>query len=353
MVGLEVVPAAGLPEVGPGDDLAALIAGAVELREGDVVVVASKVVAKAEGAFVAVDPAADQLAARRAIALREARRVVVSTPGLLVTETPHGLVCAAGGIDASNVPGDRVLRLPADPDASARALRAALAERPGVGVAVVVTDTFGRPWRGGVVDVAIGCAGLPPYRDERGEADREGRSLAVTIVALADEVAAAADLVRRKADGVPLVVVRGLAGEVAAEDGPGAAALARSGRGDLFPHGRGFLAHALGGTLPGPAGLHPGPLARWEVEAVTAAGHAAGADVAWEGLSGGQLRITVRAGDARTAGFALGRVQACLVDLGYDARVDGEGVVVPLGGGGVEAGGAGVGEPGEGRVDPQ
>lgn len=333
-----MLPVAGLPEVGPGDDVAALIAGAAQLREGDVVVVASKVVAKAEGVFVAVDPAVDQLAARRAIALREARRVVVFTPGLLVTETPHGLVCAAGGIDASNVPGDRVLLLPADPDASARRLRAALAVRAGVGGAVVVTDTFGRPWRGGVVDVAVGCAGLAPYRDERGGADREGRPLAVTVVALADEVAAAADLARRKADGVPVVVIRGLAAEVTVDDGPGAAALARSGAGDLFPHGRGFLAQALGGTLPGPAGLRGGPLAPWEEEAVTAAARSPGADPSWERAGSGQVRIAIRAPDERTLGVALGRVQACLVDLGYDAEIDGDTLVVP---------------PGEGRGDPQ
>ena len=125
---------------------------------------------------------------------------MLAAPGLLVTETQHGMVCAAGGVDASNVPGDRVLLLPADPDASARALRARLQSLSGARLGVVVTDTFGRPWRGGVVDVALGIAGLPPYRDERGHADREGRELAVTIVALADEVAAAADLVRRKAE---------------------------------------------------------------------------------------------------------------------------------------------------------
>ncbi len=212
---LEVValPAAG--EVTAGTDLAALLLDAcreagVTLREGDVVAVASKVVSKAEGALVALPDAGDVHAARRGLARREARRVVASASQVLVVETTHGFVCANAGIDTSNVPDGMALLLPSDPDASAAGLRDAIRDRAGVAVGVVVTDTFGRAWRMGQTDVAIGLAGIAPLRDERGGVDRGGRSLDVTVAAVADELAGAADLVRRKADGTPFVLLRGV-----------------------------------------------------------------------------------------------------------------------------------------------
>ena len=217
----------GLPtpvEVLPGDDVVEVLLDAaaeagVELRDGDVVCVASKVVAKAEGAFVPLPAGLDPDDARRLLAREQARRVVADTPHVLVVETRHGFVCAMAGIDTSNLPGDDVaLLLPADPDASASALRQRLLEATGADVGVVVTDTFGRPWRLGQTDVALGVAGLVALRDDRGTADRTGRELQVTQVAVADQVAAAADLVRGKADGTPFVLLRGL---TVAGDGTG------------------------------------------------------------------------------------------------------------------------------------
>jgi coenzyme F420-0:L-glutamate ligase/coenzyme F420-1:gamma-L-glutamate ligase len=245
---LEIRGIEGLPEVGAGDDLAALIAGAADLRDGDVVVVAQKVVSKAEGALVPLVPGEDAAAARRRLAVEHARRVVVDAPFTVVTETPHGLVCANGGIDASNVPEGFVLLLPDDPDASARRIREGLRERTGATVAVVVSDTFGRPWRMGQTDVAIGAAGIAVLRDERGGRDRQGRVLEVTEAAVADELAGAADLVRRKGGGVPVVVVRGLRYDAGPDRG--AAALIRPAADDLFRRGRGALADALAGLRP-------------------------------------------------------------------------------------------------------
>jgi coenzyme F420-0:L-glutamate ligase / coenzyme F420-1:gamma-L-glutamate ligase len=217
-----------------GDDLAAAIVEAAEaagepLRDGDVVCVASKVVSLVEDAVVALPDAADARAARREVARRHAARIVADTPGVLVTETHHGFVSANGGVDASNVPrtasdaaagpsggaaGERALLLPDDPDGSAAGLRRALGERAGVEVGVVVTDTFGRPWRLGQTDVALGVAGTAALRDERGGRDLDGTPLEVTEAAVADEVAGAADLVRTKASGTPFVLVRGLPGQL-------------------------------------------------------------------------------------------------------------------------------------------
>lgn len=210
----------GLPsdvEVLPGADLTGVLLDAVataglSLRDGDVVCVASKVVAKAEGALVDLPPAATPDAARRALARREATRIVADTPNVLIVETAHGFVCAMAGIDTSNLPDeDRALLLPADPDASAAGLRDRLRAATGADVGIVVTDTFGRPWRLGQTDVALGAAGVVALRDDRGSSDREGRPLHVTQVAVADQLAAAADLVRGKADGTPFVLLRGLA----------------------------------------------------------------------------------------------------------------------------------------------
>lgn len=210
----------GLPtsvEVLPGDDVVGILLDAVDgagidLVDGDVVCVASKIVAKAEGAFVALPEGLDPDDARRLLAREQARRVVADTPHVLVVETQHGFVCAMAGIDTSNLPDDDVaLLLPADPDASAASLRRRLLDQTGADVGVVVTDTFGRPWRLGQTDVALGVAGVMALRDDRGTTDRTGRELQVTQVAVADQLAAAADLVRGKADGTPFVLLRGLA----------------------------------------------------------------------------------------------------------------------------------------------
>lgn len=244
---LEVEPVAGLPEVAPGDDLAALIADRTRLADGDIVVVAQKVVSKAEGRFA--DPAAAEPGAQAhelarttgkdpglvQLILEESSEVLRAAEGVLIVETRHGFVCANAGIDASNVPGDgTVLLLPADPDASARALRSALRSAAGARVAVVITDSFGRAWRSGQLDVAIGCAGIDPLLDARGATDRHERELTATIQAVADELAAAADLARSKDSGEPVVVIRGRADLVSEGDGPGAAASLRERRQDLF-----------------------------------------------------------------------------------------------------------------------
>jgi coenzyme F420-0:L-glutamate ligase/coenzyme F420-1:gamma-L-glutamate ligase len=199
---VEVLPVPGLPEISRGDDLGALIAGAVRLEDHDVVAVTQKAVSKAEGRVVAGQ--------KEEWVRREARRIVARRRDLLIAETSHGFVCANAGVDASNVADGFVSLLPEDPDGSAERIRAGLGERLGRDVAVVVTDTFGRPWRRGLVNVAIGCAGLPALVDLRGTTDAGGRVLEATVVALADEVAATAGLVMGKAEGVPVAVVRGL-----------------------------------------------------------------------------------------------------------------------------------------------
>lgn len=239
---LEVIPVPGLGEVGPGSDLAAWIADHVELADGDVVVVSQKVVSKVEGALAPLHPGESVADARRRLAREEARRTVVDAPGVLIVETHHGWVCANAGVDSSNVADGWLARLPDDADASARRIRAGLAVR-GVDVGVVVADTFGRPWRRGQTDVAIGLAGVPALRDERGGRDREGRPLEVTEAAIADELAAAADLVRTKASGAAVVVVRGLAW--APDEAASAYELQRPRGEDLFPRGRGMLARDL------------------------------------------------------------------------------------------------------------
>jgi len=232
----------GLPEVRPGDDLAALLRdGGYE--PGDVLVVAHKIVSKAEGALrpledVVVGERARELAREHAkdprhvqVILDESAAVVRARRGVLICRTRHGFVCANAGVDSSNAPEDGVLvLLPRDPDASARALRAALPSRP----AVVIADSFGRAWRHGQCDVAIGVAGLTALDDWRGRRDPRGLELRATAIAVADEAAAAADLVRDKASRQPAVVVRGLERFVTDEDGPGAAALIRPLDEDLF-----------------------------------------------------------------------------------------------------------------------
>jgi coenzyme F420-0:L-glutamate ligase / coenzyme F420-1:gamma-L-glutamate ligase len=232
----------GLPEVRPGDDLTALLRdGGYE--PGDVLVVAHKIVSKAEGALraledVVVGDRAGELAREHGkdprhvqVILDESAAVVRAERGVLICRTRHGFVCANAGVDTSNAPEDGALVvLPRDPDASARALRAALPHRP----AVVIADSFGRAWRHGQCDVAIGIAGLPALDDWRGRRDPRGLELRATAIAIADEAAAAADLVRDKGSREPAVVVRGLARHVTDDDGPGAAALIRPVDEDLF-----------------------------------------------------------------------------------------------------------------------
>jgi coenzyme F420-0:L-glutamate ligase/coenzyme F420-1:gamma-L-glutamate ligase len=218
---LRLVPVRGLPEIREGDDLAELIADRVELADGDVVVVAQKVVSKGEGRIVALggivpseralELAGDEDPRRVEVILREAKRIVRVRPPLLIAETQHGFTCASAGVDASNTSEPETLvLLPVDPDASAARLRARLRELAGVDVGVVVSDSFGRPWRMGTTDVAIGAAGLRVLEDLRGTRDRSGYELRSTQIAVADEIAGAAELLMRKADGIPVVVVRGL-----------------------------------------------------------------------------------------------------------------------------------------------
>ncbi|TLF56881.1 coenzyme F420-0:L-glutamate ligase [Nocardia cyriacigeorgica] len=230
---LRLLPITGLPEFRPGDDLAAHIAAnAPWLADGDVLVVTSKIVAKVEGRIVAAPLDPDERdTARRALVDQEAVRVLARKGRTLITENRLGIVQAASGVDGSNVEQGELVLLPVDPDASAKALRSALAERLGVEVAVVITDTMGRAWRNGQIDAAIGASGLRVLHDYAGAVDGQGNELHVTQVAIADELAAAADLVKGKLGGVPVAVVRGLP---IADDASSAADLVRRGTDDLF-----------------------------------------------------------------------------------------------------------------------
>ena len=231
---IEIWPVEGLPEIRKGDDLPAMLAEPLRslgIRDGDVVAVTQKIVSKAEGRVVP-----DEGGGRSAWIERETRRIVAQRGELIIAETHHGFVCANAGVDASNVEAGFVSLLPVDPDASSEAIRASLVERLGLSrLGVVMTDTFGRPWRNGLVNVAIGCAGLPAIVDLRGQADHHGRELEVTVVALADEVAAASGLVMGKSARVPAALLRGVDIGSAA---PGRAAdLIRSSDEDLFREG--------------------------------------------------------------------------------------------------------------------
>ena len=234
MTALEIFALDDVPEVRAGDDLAALIAGSLgrtgtTLQDGDVLVVTSKVVAKAEGRVLQVDWA-------EAVAA-ETDRLVAVRGRTRIAATRHGLVLASAGVDTSNTAPGTVVLLPVDPDASARALRSRLLDELGVDVAVVVSDTFGRPWRIGLTDQAIGVAGIDPLDDARGRVDPHGNVLDVTVTALADEIASAADLVKGKLAGKPVAVVRGLAALVTSEPGPGATVMVRPLAEDMFPLG--------------------------------------------------------------------------------------------------------------------
>jgi coenzyme F420-0:L-glutamate ligase/coenzyme F420-1:gamma-L-glutamate ligase len=227
---VSVLPVTGLPEITTGADLAALVAeAAADLRDGDIVVITSKIVSKAEGRVVT--------ASREQAIEAETARVVARRGPTTIAQTRHGLVLAAAGVDESNTAPGTVVLLPEDPDESARRLRKALQARTGRTVGVIVTDTMGRPWRAGQTDNAIGAAGVTPVRDYRGEADTFGNILEVTVAAVADEIAAAADLVKGKSRQVPAAVVRGLAALVTEQDGPGARAIIRPADEDMFRFG--------------------------------------------------------------------------------------------------------------------
>ncbi|HET6867524.1 MAG TPA: coenzyme F420-0:L-glutamate ligase [Solirubrobacteraceae bacterium] len=249
---LTAIALEGVREVTPGDDLTALIAQALTqshqaLEPGDVLVIAHKIISKAEGRIRRL---ADVQPGDRAIKLAdylnkdprhvqvildESHTVIRASRGVLICVTHHGFVCANAGVDASNVPGeDTVVLLPEDPDMSARALRASLNRQHGIAPAIIVTDSFGRAWRLAQVDIAIGCAGLQPIDDWRGRTDATNRELKATAIAVADELAAAADLTRTKDGSLPLVLIRGADRHVTADDGPGAAALIRPEAEDLF-----------------------------------------------------------------------------------------------------------------------
>ena len=244
---ISIRPVEGLPEIERGVPLGAMLATAAEPGPEEVVVVSQKAVSKAEGRIrdlATVEPGSRALELARdldkdprlvELILGESARVVRAERGVLIVETRSGLVCANAGVDMSNVPGaERVALLPDDPDASARRLRAEIVAASGAAPAVVIADSFGRPWRLGQTDVAIGCAGLAPLEDWRGRRDREGRALAATAPAIADEAAAAADLARDKTSGAPAAVISGLGRHITFDDGPGAAALRRAEADDLF-----------------------------------------------------------------------------------------------------------------------
>jgi coenzyme F420-0:L-glutamate ligase / coenzyme F420-1:gamma-L-glutamate ligase len=219
---ISIIPVQGLPEIREGDDLAAMVVERIELVEADVLVLAQKAVSKAEGRVVriedynasdkAIELAGDERDPREIeVILREAKRIVRERGPLVIAETTHGFICASAGVDHSNAPAPGTLvLLPVDPDASARTVRARVRELSGATVGVVITDSFGRPFRQGTTDVAIGVSGIPPILDLRGTTDRIGYELRSSRVAIADQIAGAADLARGKSDGVPAVVVRGL-----------------------------------------------------------------------------------------------------------------------------------------------
>jgi coenzyme F420-0:L-glutamate ligase / coenzyme F420-1:gamma-L-glutamate ligase len=309
---IEILPVTGMGEVAPGDDLAALIAGAAPwLRDGDALVVTSKIVSKAEGRLVPVPAdAADREQARQEAISAETARTVASRGTTRIVATHHGFVMAAAGVDASNVTSSQLVLLPKDPDASARALRAALAERHGRTVAVVISDMAGWPWRNGLTDLALGAAGIAPLRDYRGHIDPYGNELSLTEMAVVDELAAAADLVKGKIDRVPVAVVRGLP-DTGEQDGPGVVAtLVRDAASDMFSLGT-AEARAAGrrdaATMTDPDGFTTDPVdpALVQRALATVAGH------------GGTLTLLPDdAAPATVRAVAVDHRPQALVDLG-------------------------------------
>jgi coenzyme F420-0:L-glutamate ligase/coenzyme F420-1:gamma-L-glutamate ligase len=314
---VSVLPVTGLPEISPGADLADLIAAsAPELADGDIIVITSKIVSKAEGRV--------SQAGREQAIDAETVRIVARRGPTRIVQTRHGLVLAAAGVDNSNTPPGTVVLLPEDPDSSARRLRKAISERCGRSVGVIITDTMGRPWRVGQTDAAIGAAGIVPLRDHRGEADTFGQPLEVTVAAVADEIAAAADLVKGKTRHVPVAIVRGMAGLVTAADGPGAAALIRPAAEDMFrlgaadvlaerrtvreftaePVDPGAVRRAIAAALTAPAPHHSEP---WRFVLVQSAAARATlldnmlaaweADLRGDGFTAGQIARRVRRGE--------------------------------------------------------
>ncbi len=224
---IQIFPLAGLPEIRPGDDLARLILGAVRMQDfrvaaGDVFVIAQKIVSKAEGRIVSLDSIAPSDRAMKwaqewgkdprviELVLREAKRIIRMERGVIIAETSHGFVCANAGIDVSNADEDTAILLPVDPDNSARALQTRLCESLGADIGIIISDTFGRPWREGLVNVALGVAGVAALIDYRGAQDANGKLLQATIIALADELASGAELVMGKSDRVPVAIIRGV-----------------------------------------------------------------------------------------------------------------------------------------------
>jgi coenzyme F420-0:L-glutamate ligase/coenzyme F420-1:gamma-L-glutamate ligase len=301
---LEVRAVTGIGDVRPGDDLAALIVAAAPwLDHGDVLVVTSKIVSKAEGRLVPVPTGGpEREAAREAVLTAETARPVARRGGTRIVATHHGFVMASAGIDASNVDRSRLVLLPVDPDASARRLRVELRDRFGLRVAVVITDTMGRPWRVGLTDVAIGAAGIDALRDHRGETDAYGNELQITQMAVVDELAGAGELVKGKHDQVPVAVVRGFAA-VSTVDGDGARVLVRDVAQDLFSLGT-AEARALGlrdaVTLDDVGTFGEAPVDPVTVDQACAAAGATAVRVADETVRD-KLRATLPAVPERTA----------------------------------------------------
>ena len=225
---VEIIPLTGMPEIVPGDDLADIIVEAVarrslSIKHGNIFIVAQKIVSKSEGQIVKLDSIAPSKRAARwatkydkdarvvELALRQAKRIVRMEKGVLIAETHHGFICANAGVDTSNTAEGTAVLLPEDPDRSARRLKAKLVKQFGVSVAVLISDTFGRPWREGLVNVALGVAGIHPLVDYRGKHDAGGKALQATILAVADELASAAELVMGKSNAIPVAVIRGIA----------------------------------------------------------------------------------------------------------------------------------------------
>ncbi|HTW20200.1 MAG TPA: coenzyme F420-0:L-glutamate ligase [Mycobacteriales bacterium] len=315
-VRLELFGVDGLPEVTAGDDIAGLLAAAgAELRDGDVIVVTSKIVSKAEGRLV-TGTRADHLAG-------ETARVVAERGDTQIVETHHGFVLAAAGIDASNVPDGVVALLPVDPDASAARIRSGLHERLGIDVAVIVSDTMGRPWREGVIDTAIGAAGIDVLWDLRGEGDTSGRPLEATVIAVADELASAADLVKGKLSSTPVAVIRGFPVRHAEPD-RGARPLVRSAADDMFRRGtREAMRDALDNSAPLPAVDAPGVSDVVVAEdAIVPAVDAVRTDAVRIDLDGD--RVTVSGTDQFTVGIVTGRLLTALATRGL------RGVVAPM-----------------------
>jgi len=317
---VRVLPVAGLPEVEAGADLGTLICEAAlagpGLADGDILVITSKIVSKAEDRVVTGD--------RESAIRAETVRVVARRGPTTISQTRHGLVLAAAGVDESNTAPGTVVLLPVDPDASAEALRKSITERAGARVGVIITDTMGRPWRAGQTDTAIGAAGIVPLRDHRGQEDTFGNLLEVTVAAVADEIAAAADLVKQKTTGVPVALVRGLPDLVTDSAGPGAAALIRPAEDDMFRLGaadvltarrtvREFTAapvspaavrRAIAAAVTAPAPHHSEP---WRFAVVESAGarirllddmlDAWRADLASDGFTAEQIARRVRRGE--------------------------------------------------------